>query len=204
MSEFWDEKYDIEEYRYGRRPNRFVADNARDVFAAEGRILDLGSGEGRNAVWLAEQGYEVTAVEQSRVGIDKTLQLAGHRGVRVNVIHAKLEDFEPQAGGYDGVVLNYLHLPPEVRQVAHAKAVEALTPGGVVLLEGFRPAQLDRDSGGPPEEAMMFTEEMLQEDFSDLEIESIAEDTIELDEGHGHRGLGDVIRMVARKPVSGA
>ena len=199
-SEFWNEKYSVSGFRYGTAPNAFVAEHARDYFEAGERVLCLGAGEGRNAVWLAEQGYGVTAVEQSSAGIDKMLALAAEREVSVDVIHADVGEFEPEEGGYAGVVLSYLHVGPELRPVLHAKACAALAPGGAVVLEAFRPEQLERDSGGPPDESMLYTEELLREDFGELELALAESTTIELDEGQGHRGRGEVVRIIAVKP----
>lgn len=199
--DFWNEKFDIEGFRYGTEPNQFVAANARPSIEPEGRVLCMGAGEGRNAVWLAEQGFKVTAVEQSDVGIDKMLRLADEHGVRLNVIHADVGEFEPERGGYDAVFLVYLHMGPATRQKVHRNASDALAEGGALLLEAFRPEQLNRDTGGPPDEEMLYTEEMLREDFDGLDIELLESVTAELDEGHGHSGLGEILRLIARKPA---
>lgn len=198
--EFWNEKYDVDGYRYGIHPNQFVAEQAEHAIPEGGRVLCLGSGEGRNAVWLAERGFEVTAVDASDVGLDKTRRLAGERGVEVQTVQTDIRDFYPDPESVDAVVMTYFHLPPELREVTHERAAEALKPGGVIILEAFRPEQLERDSGGPPRRDMLYTFGMLQEDFASLHVDRIESQTLQLDEGLGHTGVAEVIRMVARKP----
>ncbi|QDG53675.1 class I SAM-dependent methyltransferase [Persicimonas caeni] len=198
MSEnFWNEKYDIEGYRYGTTPNTFVAEQAVAHVPSQGKVLCLGAGEGRNAVWLAEQGFLVTAVDVSSRGLGKLEQLAEDRDVYVTTVQADVADYTPEAGEFDAVVLNYLHLPAALRRPVHQKVVDALRPDGVVILEAFRPKQLDYGTGGPPSADLMYSAQLLREDFGELTFEYLEELEIELDAGHGHRGTGAVVRMVA-------
>ena len=197
--EFWNEKYDVDEYRYGTEPNPFVAEQAVEHIPPQGRVLCLGAGEGRNAVWLAEQGYLVTAVDVSSVALSKLEQMAEDRDVYVETVKDDVEHYEPTPTEYDAVVLNYLHLAQDVRKRAHQRVVDALRAGGVVILEGFRPEQLGRGTGGPPSQELMYTPDILRADFGELEIEHLEELEVELDAGHGHRGAGAVVRMIARK-----
>lgn len=195
----WNEKYDVKGYRYGTKPNPFVAEQAVAHIARQGKVLCLGAGEGRNAVWLAEQGYLVTAVDISSRGLGKLEQLAEDRDVYVRTVQANVEQYEPEADEYDAVVLNYLHLPAATRRPVHRKVVDALRSDGVVILEAFRPDQLDYGTGGPPTADQMYSAQILREDFGDLTLEYLEELDIELDAGHGHRGTGAIVRMVAAK-----
>ncbi|MFU8802199.1 MAG: class I SAM-dependent methyltransferase [Bradymonadaceae bacterium] len=198
--EFWDEQFGKDEYRYGVEPNAFLAERAVDVLEPGARVVCFGEGEGRNAVWLARQGFKVTAVEQSSAGIAKMHALAKHHGVEVEAVQCTIEAFEPPQDGFDGVVLIYIHAPPEARRAIHAKGRESLKDGGVILLEGFTPEQrlLGRESGGPPAIEMLFTEAILREDFGELNIEYLETLEVELSEGAGHEGTANVIRMIAR------
>lgn len=200
-NEFWDEKYDVDGYRYGTRPNAFVEAQALRVVEPEGRVLCLGAGEGRNAIWLAKQGFEVTAVDASQVGIEKLRQRTDAEDLQIEAIRADVDAWTPPVGGFDAVVMTFFHRPPEARPATHQKAIDALRPGGVVILEGFTPKQreLGRESGGPPDVELMFTAEMLREDFEALDIELLEELTVELDEGPGHSGPAEVVRMIARR-----
>lgn len=202
MSEdFWDEKFDVDGYRYGTRPNAFLEERAPRDIPPGGHVLCLGAGEGRNPVWLAEQGFEVSALDQSGVGLGKLRERAAQRGVDVETIKSSIEAWTPAPDRFDAVVMTYFHLPPGVRGQTHQKAIAALAPGGVIIVEAFTPAQIqnERTSGGPPAIELMYTAELLRADFSPLDIELLREETVELDEGPGHRGPGDVVRLVARK-----
>jgi 2-polyprenyl-3-methyl-5-hydroxy-6-metoxy-1,4-benzoquinol methylase len=199
--EFWDEQFGREEYRYGTEPNAFLAERARDVLPEGAKIVSFGEGEGRNAVWLARQGFDVTAVEQSRAGIEKMHALAKEHGVEVKAVQCTIDAYEPPAEGFDAVVLIYIHAPPQARPALHDKAKQSLKKGGLVLLEGFTPEQrlLGRESGGPPAIEMLFTEEILRADFEGMDIEYLEPREVELREGPGHQGTANVIRMIARR-----
>lgn len=196
---FWDDAFGDETYRYGTAPNAFLAAQARDHIPEGGRVVCFGEGEGRNAVWLAQQGFAVTAVEPSSAGIAKIAALARSRGVSVQLVQATVQDFAP-ADPFDAVVLIYLHAPAPARQRIHHRAVQVLRPGGVVILEGFTPEQrqLGRTSGGPPAVELMFTEPLLRADFEGLDIVHLTSLQTELHEGHGHEGVANIVRMIAR------
>ncbi len=198
---FWDEKFDRPDYRYGRSPNAFVAQTLPELIDPGQTVLCVGDGEGRNGVWCAEQGFKTTSLEPSKVGTQKIAALAQQRGVELAIIHDRMTDQAVQPHSFDAVVLTFIHAPAQTRQQLHQACIRALRPGGVIVLEAFTPAQLtnNRPSGGPPTEALMFTPEMLRDDFADLTIETLTEEVVQLDEGPGHRGPADVVRLVARR-----
>ena len=198
MSQFWNERFAQDGYLYGTEPNAFLA-HRYTLFPHRGHILLPGDGEGRNGVWLARRGFRVTVVDGSEVGLEKTRALAKRHGVQVETIHATLPDWTPEPSTYDGVASIYLHLPPAIRTQVHGSLARALKPGGVMLLEAFTPAQLAFSSGGPKDEALLYTTEMLAEDFAGLSIDALLELDTVLDEGHGHRGDARVIRMIAAR-----
>lgn len=196
---FWDQNYSASaEFKYGEQPNAFlVAQAARLPSGA--RILLPGDGEGRNSVWLAEQGHTVFSVDGSAVGLARAQDLARRRGVSVHTTHADLAQWQPEPASFDAVVCIYLHLPPALRTPVHRKLVQALRPGGLLLLEAFHPDQLPLTSGGPKDAAMLYTLEKLRADFDGLH-ELLAEETdTVLDEGPGHQGPAKVTRWIGRR-----
>lgn len=199
---FWDQMYAGEVYRYGTAPNAFLVAQVHHL-PPGGQVLCAGDGEGRNGVWLAEQGFRVTSLDPSRVANEKARRLAEVRGVTLTVLNDRLPAPALPDASFDAVVLTYVHVPPALRSAVHRDVVRLLRPGGVVLLEAFTPAQLSRTSGGPRDEAMLYTPALLRDDFTDLHIERLSEETVELDEGPGHTGLADVVRLVACKPPTG-
>jgi SAM-dependent methyltransferase len=195
----WDERYGQPGFAYGTEPNDFLrAEYAR---MAVGRVLCLADGEGRNSVFLAEQGYLVTAVDASGVGVTKTGQLAIERGVTVDAHHADLRDFDLGEAQWDGIVSIFCHLPPPLRREVHARVVRALKPGGVLILEAYTPDQVGRGTGGPPVAAAMMSEEILRDELAGLVFDSIVECEREVIEGAYHTGTASVVQVIARRPL---
>lgn len=195
---FWDKMFQDEAYRYGKEPNAFLVTQAANL--PEGaHVLCVGDGEGRNGVWLAQRGFQVTSVEPSQVGCRKIEALAQERGVQVEVIQAALPAHALPVAHYDAAALIYLHLPPAIRARAHAQIAQALRPGGTLILEAFTPAQRQGGytSGGPQDEAMLYTEAMLRQDLQGLRVTHCVEHEVELREGPGHSGPAQVVDLVA-------
>lgn len=200
-SDFWDTRFDGAEYLYGTAPNDFLVAVA-PLLPVNARVLVPGDGEGRNGVWLAQQGHDVTSVDWSAVGLAKTRSLAASAGLSITTIEADLATFAWPVGLVDAVVLIFLHLPVHLRSQIHRRAVQALKPGGLLILEGFSKAQIrlqkTEGSGGPRNSDMLFDQEMLTEDFGDLDIQRLDTREREIAEGKGHLGRGAVIQMLAR------
>lgn len=194
----WDQRYSAEGYVYGTEPNGFLVSKAELLPA--GRILCLGEGEGRNAVWLAEQGHEVTAVDASGVGLHKARALAAGRGVRITTVQADLAHFAIEPGVWDGIVSIFCHLPPALRAEVHRRCVAGLRPGGILLLEAYTPRQVGRGTGGPPTAELMMDAESLRLELAGLELLELAETEREIHEGTLHNGVGAVVQLVARRP----
>jgi SAM-dependent methyltransferase len=193
----WNERFNIPEYRYGTDPNQFLATNAGRIPA--GRVLCLGDGEGRNGVYLAGLGYDVTSVDQSDVGLAKTGRLAEERGVEIKTVEADLADYTIEPGCWSGIVSIFCHLPPDLRRRVHAAAAEGLTAGGVFILEAYTPRQLRFKTGGPPTAELMMTLDALREDLAGLRLEVARETDRDLREGTCHTGTGAVVQVVAVK-----
>ena len=198
MSELWNEKYGQVDYLYGTHPNEFLVSQVYRL-PPGARVLVLGDGEGRNGVWLAEQGYDVTTVDYSTVGCEKARQLADERDVSIAVHCADLTEWDWQEDDFDAVVLIYLHFEPAARRDVYAHAVEVLRPGGLVIVEMFHPRQLDYRSGGPKRADMLVRADDLADDLTGIEWLILAEGKVLLDEGPGHRGPGFVTHGVGRR-----
>lgn len=193
---FWESRYREAGFAYGTAPNAFlVAQQAR--FTPGQKVLLIGEGEGRNGVWLARQGLEVTAVDQSQTGLAKARQLAAEAGVSLQTVCADLAEWQWPVAEYDFVISIFVHFPPERRRQIHRACLAALKPGGTMILEGFTPEQLAHPSGGPPIEAMLFTEALLREDFADADIELLESLETRLAEGQYHQGPAAVVRLIA-------
>ncbi|WP_455365245.1 SAM-dependent methyltransferase [Kaarinaea lacus] len=194
----WDERYNSEEYIYGKDPNTFLANAAGKI--PKGKVLCVAEGEGRNAVYLAEHGYDVIAVDSSSVGLEKARKLAGERGVRIETIHCDLAHFDIEPESWDGVVSIFAHVPPEVRKELHKKIVNGLRSGGVLILEAYRPDQLKYKTGGPPTAEFMMTLEGLEEELHGLNFEYGVELDRDVVEGKFHTGKGAVVQIIGVKP----
>jgi SAM-dependent methyltransferase len=203
MSDFWDERYKGEEYAFGLTPNAFLVSQLQVLPPPPARIFAPGDGEGRNGVWLAEHGYDVTSVDLSPKGVEKARRLAASRGVTLNAEVADLESWAWPSAKFDAVVSLYVHFFDESRSRMHRATLRALKPGGVLILEAFSPHQLElqktHHSGGPKTENMLYSVEKLSSDFADADILLLEEAETELDEGHRHKGRAAVIRCVARR-----
>ncbi len=194
----WDERYSSEDFVYGTEPNAFLAAEA-DRIAAGGRVLTLAEGEGRNAVFLAQQGFQVTGLDASAVGLKKAERLARERGVNVTLEVVDLAEADLGEACCDAVVSIFAHLPPRLRCDVHRRVVRALKPGGILLLEAYTPEQIGRGTGGPPSAELMMSAETLLQEFDGLEFERLQECEREVVEGHGHTGTGAVVQVIARK-----
>jgi len=194
----WDERFAGERYVYGTRPNAWLASVAGRLRAGS-RILSLGEGEGRNAVWLAQQGHRVEAVDGSAVGLAKAQRLAAERGVALATTVADLAAYRPEPKSWDAVILIFLHLPPPLRAAVHAGAEAALVPGGRLVVEAFTPRQLALSSGGPRQAELLYEVATLRADFPVITWEELREEEIELDEGPLHRGRAAVVRGLGHR-----
>jgi SAM-dependent methyltransferase len=192
----WDEKFGAAGHYYGTEPNDFLREH-HAVIPAGGRVLCLAEGEGRNAVFLAQQGFEVVAVDQSPVGLRKAGALAAERGVRIETVLADLADYRIESGGWDGIVSIWCHLPQPLRADVHRQVVAGLRSGGVLLLEAYTPAQLGYGTGGPKSVDLLPTLVELRTELDGLDLVHAVEREREVHEGQGHFGLSAVVDIVA-------
>jgi SAM-dependent methyltransferase len=166
----WDARYTAtSDLMWTAQPNRFVVDVLAPL--PPGRALDLAAGEGRNAVWLAAQGWRVTAVDFSSVAIDRGRRLAGEHGVEITWIVADLSDYEPPPGGFDAVLIAYLHLVPAELAGVLGRALAAVAPGGTLLVIGHDRANLTDGVGGPQDPTVLYTPEEISAELGGLHID---------------------------------
>jgi SAM-dependent methyltransferase len=195
----WDARYSEPGYAYGTAPNDFLREMAGRM--PPGPVLCLAEGEGRNAVFLAELGHAVTAVDGSAVGLAKAASLARARAVGLETVHADLADFAIKEGAWAGIVTVFAHLPPTLRARMHSAVVKGLRPGGVYLLEAYTPRQLEFGTGGPPDVSLLMTADALRQELAGLELEICREIEREVVEGRFHHGRAAVVQVVGRRPT---
>jgi len=198
--DFWNERYAEELFAYGEAPNDFLASVAGRL--PPERTLEIGCGQGRNAVFLAQRGMLVTAVDSAGVGLDRGRELAARRHVDVEWILHDLATFDPGHGCWEVIVAIFVHLPADLRRVVHARLVEALAPGGFLVLEAYTPDQLARGTGGPPVASMLMSLDDLRDEFVGLDFVHAEELIRPVTEGAYHTGDAAVVQIVARKPAA--
>jgi SAM-dependent methyltransferase len=193
----WDEIYSDDEYVYGKTPNDFLEQNVEVL--KPGKVLCIADGEGRNSVYLAKQGFDVTSVDSSRVGLEKAARLADAEGVQVDFLHCDLADFNFNAGEWDSIVSIFCHLPPPLRRQTHAGVVQGLVKDGIFLLEAYTPEQIHYGTGGPPTTELMVSLEMLGKELDELETIHQLEIVRDVVEGSKHNGTASVVQFIARR-----
>lgn len=200
MQEFWDSVYADEAYVFGTEPNRFLLAQ-KDRLKPGQQALALADGEGRNGVWLAEQGLDVTSVDFSPIAQAKARRLAEARGVMIRFHEADLEHWDWVEARYDLIAAIFIQFAgPDTRARLFARMKQALKPDGLLILQGYTPRQLDYGTGGPSKAENMYTEPMLREAFADMEILHLQEHDEFIAEGYKHHGMSALIDLVARKP----
>jgi SAM-dependent methyltransferase len=195
----WNDRYKAPGYLFGTDPATFLRREARRLMAGQ-TALCVADGEGRNSVFLAQKGLRVTAMDSSEVAVEKACALADARGVSVDFHVADIALWPWDAGRYDVVVGIFLQFAgPALRDEIFAGMVRALAPGGLLLLHGYTPAQLAYNTGGPRLLENLYTKELLNDRFKDLEILHLTEYEAELSEGSRHVGKSALIDLVAQK-----
>ena len=196
----WNQRYQGEELLFGEAPNEYLRDQQARL-PRGGRALCVADGEGRNSVWLAEQGLRVDAFDIAEAGVAKARRLAQRRGVSVDFAVADGDALAWPEAVYDVVVAIFIQFAdPAMRGRLFAHMARALRPGGLLVLQGYTPRQLQYRTGGPPNVEHLYTEELLRDAFSALQIVDLRAYDAELSEGKQHTGMSALIGMVARRP----
>ncbi len=197
---FWDQRFTQPGYLFGTEPNVFLASQA-NLLKPGGKALSVADGEGRNSVWLAQQGLDVVALEISPVAVEKARRLAAERGVAVEFNVANVLEWNFGAASYDVIAAIFIQfLAPPQRSLVFRRIVQALRPGGCVILQGYTPQQIEYKTGGPPLAENMYTEALLREAFAGLEVLHLREHEAHVAEGTGHLGWSALIDFVGRMP----
>ena len=209
LQAFWDERYAGSEFAFGETPNDFLVEQlaAHPPLAQAGgtalpmTALALADGEGRNGVWLAQQGYAVTSIDVSPKGLDKATRLAQDRNVSIQTVLADLTTVDFGQQRWSVVASIFLHLPEAKRRELHRRVIDALQPGGVFFFEGYGKDQLRYGTGGPKEPALLFDLAELVADFEGLPVQVVhrfgGERTVQ--EGVRHTGLASVVQVTVRR-----
>ena len=192
----WDDRYADSDYLFGTAPNDFLK-SVTNRLTPNSQILCLADGEGRNGVYLATLGHKVTAIDQSRVGLEKAKKLAEQKQVSIETIEADLAEYDLGVESWDCIVSIFFHIPSAVRAHIYPRIITALKPGGILILESYTPEQLNHGTGGPPNADLMLTKEELAQNFSEMNLEHLQELEREVIEGAGHTGLASVVQLLA-------
>ncbi|OYX30987.1 MAG: SAM-dependent methyltransferase [Hydrogenophilales bacterium 32-62-9] len=200
--DFWNARYATDEYIFGTAPNVFLASQAAHLKAGQ-RVLSIADGEGRNGVWLAEQGLAVHAIDFSPAALDKAARLASARGVALEIEQADVLAWSWPAAAYDVVVAIFIQfVPPPGREQIIEGIRRTLKPGGTLILQGYTPKQIEFATGGPSNPANLYTEADLRNWFGDWNIVHLSEHDSVINEGAHHHGLSALIDLVAIKPAA--
>jgi len=199
VANIWDERYAGDDYLFGTEPSAFLL-TQKHLLKSGMSCLAVADGEGRNGVWLAQQGLQVLSVEASPVAMAKAKKLAIQRKVSVSFELADLAHWQWGENRFDVVVAIFIQFaPPGMREQMFDHIKRCLNPGGVLLLRGYTPRQLEYKTGGPSQAENLYTESLLRDEFSDMEWLHFAEHDKEIREGAGHSGMSALIDIVARK-----
>lgn len=201
-SDDWNKKYrsvESEDGLYGREPNDYLAAKVA-LLSPASKVLCLAEGEGRNALFLAGLGHQVHAVDFSEAAIETINSIAQSKGLHVQTEHADLTSYDLGVEQWDAVISIWCHVPKAIRSRIHRSLSSALRPGGYLILESYRPKQLEYKTGGPPTAELMATVHDLRTELAGLHVLELKEVDRLIHEGVGHRGLSAVVQCVAQRP----
>ncbi|MFZ1517635.1 MAG: class I SAM-dependent methyltransferase [Ignavibacteriaceae bacterium] len=195
--DFWNKRYSEQDFAYGIKPNIFFEEHIKNL--EPGKVLFLGEGEGRNAIYAAQLKWQVDAVDFSSSAKVKALRLAKLNNVKVNYEVCDLNEYDFKKNYYDLVVMIFLHLPTDIREKIFNSSFNSLQPSGKIIIEAFSKDQINNSSGGPKSVDLLYSEN----DFSTITNKSVINlfesRSINLEEGEHHRGKADVIRFLGTK-----
>jgi SAM-dependent methyltransferase len=198
-SQFWDEKFSQTPNLYGEQPNEFIKEYLQTL--KHGKILFPGEGEGRNALYAASMGLEVTALDQSQIARKHTLEKGEKAGLHLEYHACNIENFIPAPKSFDVIALIYFHLPLTLRDKVHQRLVMSLKDEGHVIIEGFGKPQVSFQSGGPKNPKMLYDPEELKASFPNIHWEYEFDGMLHLNEGIGHLGDAHVVRLIGKKQL---
>lgn len=197
MSNFWNQRYGMREYAYGEDPNAFFREQIDRL--KPGKLLLPGEGEGRNAVYAARKGWDVTAFDLSDAGKEKALQLAKKFRVQIDYLIIDFEHVEFPENTFDCIAFVFNQYQEPFRKKFHDKTIRFMKPGGKLIMESFSKNQLLKRTGGPKDLDLLYTVDDLKDDFNSLKFLSIVAEDVHLNEGPFHQGIASVIRLTGNK-----
>ena len=201
-ADFWNKRFDTPDYIFGRAPNEYLQTQAKQYLKKGDAVLCVADGEGRNSVWLAKQGMQVDAFDLSEVALKKAMALAREEAAHVQFTLASTDTWDWQPNQYDAVVGIFIQFAdPVMRTRLFAQMASSLRPGGVLIVQGYTPKQLEYKTGGPSILEHLYTENMIRALIGDLEPIDLCLYEKELSEGPKHTGMSALLGLVARKPV---
>ena len=199
-TQFWNERFDKKEFIFGKEPNEYLVEQASRYLNPKSSVLCIADGEGRNGVWLAKQGMRVTGFDVSDIALSKANQFSKENQVNIQYSLCDTDGFDWQANSYDAVIGIFIQFAdPEMRARIFKQVHQTLKPGGLFILQGYTPKQLEYRTGGPSLIEHLYTEEMIRELSQGLEILNMQCYEKELSEGARHTGMSALLGMVAKK-----
>jgi cyclopropane fatty-acyl-phospholipid synthase-like methyltransferase len=201
-ADFWNKRFNTPDYIFGKAPNEYLETQAKHHLKQGDSVLCVADGEGRNSVWLAKQGMQVDAFDVSEIALQKAIALATAEAAQVQFTLASTETWNWQPNHYDAVVGIFIQFAdPIMRARLFAQMASTLQPGGVLIVQGYTPKQLEFKTGGPSILEHLYTEDMIRNAISDLEVLDLCVYEKSLSEGPKHTGMSALLGLVARKPI---
>jgi cyclopropane fatty-acyl-phospholipid synthase-like methyltransferase len=201
-ADFWNKRFDTPDYIFGKAPNEYLEAQVKHHLKQGASVLCVADGEGRNSVWLAKQGMRVDAFDLSEIALSKAIALATEEAVQVQFSLASSESWDWQPNHYDAVVAIFIQFAnPVMRTRLFAQMVSTLKPGGLLIVQGYTPKQLEFKTGGPSILEHLYTDDMIRDLICDQEIIDLCVYEKMLSEGPKHTGISALLGLVARKPL---
>ena len=201
-TQFWNERFDKEEFIFGKEPNEYLVEKAKQYLKPKDKVLCIADGEGRNGVWLAKQGMQVVGFDASDIALVKAKQFAKENQVEVEYSFSDTDSYAWPENTYDAVIGIFIQFAdPEMRARIFQQAYKATKPGGLFILQGYTPKQLEYKTGGPSLIEHLYTEEMIRDLAKEFEILDLRFYEKELSEGARHAGMSALLGMVAQKNI---
>ena len=199
-TEFWNERFNKEEFIFGKEPNEYLVEQTGKYLKSGNKVLCIADGEGRNGIWLAKQGMQVVGFDASNIALAKAKQFAKENQVQVEYSFSDTDSFAWHANTYDAVIGIFIQFAdPVMRERIFQKTYESLKPGGIFILQGYTPKQLEYKTGGPSLIEHLYTEEMIRDLAKLFDIRELSIYEKELSEGARHTGMSALLGLVAQK-----
>ena len=199
-TQFWNERFNKEEFIFGKEPNEYLALQTRNYLKPNAKVLCIADGEGRNGVWLAKQGLQVVGFDTSDIALAKANKFARDNQVEVEYSFSDTDGFTWHENAYDAVIGIFIQFAdPQMRERIFQQTLKALKPGGIFILQGYTPKQLEYKTGGPSLIEHLYTEEMIRDLAKEFQILDLRCYEKELNEGARHSGMSALLGLVAKK-----